>query len=74
MIMPIKILYQCKHVLSYWVALGNLIPILFTMVEVINTLVHNGKKITLIPLTKSASRPLVGFGVLNDNLIRDLKS
>jgi hypothetical protein len=50
MIMPIAMLYRCKHVLFFWVTLGSLIPMLLTMVELINIL-YKGKKITLLPLT-----------------------
>jgi hypothetical protein len=38
MIMPIAMLYRCKHVLFCWLPLGSLILMLFTMVELIKTL------------------------------------
>jgi hypothetical protein len=44
-------LYLWKHALFCWVDLGNMIMMHIIMVGVINTLMHKGKKITLLPLT-----------------------
>ena len=50
LIMLIVMWYLCKHVPYYLVDHGNLIKILYTMVEQY-TLVHNDKNITLLPMT-----------------------
>jgi hypothetical protein len=50
MIILIVMLYRCKLVLFCWVALVSLIPMLFTMVELINILLCTRER-KLLPLT-----------------------